>query len=68
MTTTSGAQRREILFEFAYQGSVVRVSAIDPYTNTEVSMVGDPRLTEASLKAAALRKLKYVLRRDGKLP
>lgn len=57
----------EVLFEFAYQGNVVRVSAIEPRTNTEVSMVGDPRLTQEALKTAALRKLIYVLRRDGLL-
>jgi len=60
-------QLSEVLFEFAYQGNVVRVSAIDPRTNTEVRMVGDPRLTRESLKAAALRKLIYVLQRDGKM-
>ncbi|WP_299442041.1 hypothetical protein [uncultured Rhodospira sp.] len=58
---------REILFELYYDGPYVRVSAIDPDTNTEVSLVGDARLTEASLKAAAKRKLEYVMRRDGKL-
>jgi hypothetical protein len=58
---------REILFEMIYDGAYVRVSAIDARTNTEVQMVGDARLSEASLKAAAARKLEYVLRRDGKL-
>jgi hypothetical protein len=57
----------EVLFEFVYKGNVVRVSAIDPRTNTEVRMVGDPRLTDEALKAAAMRKLAYVMRRDGKL-
>lgn len=58
---------REILFEMIYDGPYVRVSAIDPRTNTEVQMVGDARLSVDSLKAAAARKLEYVLRRDGKL-
>ncbi|MQX35044.1 DUF6898 family protein [Roseospira navarrensis] len=56
-----------VLFEFVYQGAFVRVSAIDPQTNTEVRMVGDPNLSRESLKAAALRKLIWVMRRDGKL-
>lgn len=59
---------REILFEFLYDGPYVRVSAIDPDTNTEVSLVADARLPEASLKANARRKLLYVLRRDKKIP
>ncbi|MBB4285052.1 DUF6898 family protein [Roseospira goensis] len=58
---------REILFELVYEGAYVRVSAIDPATNTEVRLVGDARLPESTLKANARRKLEYVLRRDGKL-
>ncbi len=58
---------REILFEMVFDGPYVRISAIDPRTNTEVRTVGDARLPEATLKNAARRKLEYVLRRDGKL-
>lgn len=58
---------REVLFEMLYDGPYVRVSAIDPVTNTEVRLVGDARLSEYTLRAAARRKLIYVLERDGKL-
>jgi hypothetical protein len=56
----------EVLFEFRRVGNVVKVSAIDPNTNTEVSIVGAPAAGEHALKMAALRKLQYVLSRDGK--
>ncbi|MBB4264826.1 DUF6898 family protein [Roseospira visakhapatnamensis] len=64
MSRQRGQPSREVLFELLYDRSVVRVSAIDPATNTEVRMVGDPRLPEITLKRAALRKLQYVLNRD----
>ena len=39
----------------------MKVSAIDPITNTEVSIVGSPRADKTALKAAALNKLRYVI-------
>ena len=52
---------REVLFEFYRDGNVVRVSAIDADTNTEIVMVGAARYTEDMLKRMAIRKLKYVM-------
>ena len=52
---------REVLFEFHRVGSVVKVSAIDPVTAIEVSIVGDPRHGKEILKRTAIRKLKYVI-------
>jgi hypothetical protein len=53
---------REVLFEFHHVGgNSVRVSAIDPVTNTEVIIVGDKRFSEKMLMNQAMRKLKYVL-------
>lgn len=54
---------REILFEFLPMGNSVRVSALDPLTNTEVTIIGDARETQATLERVALRKLMYVLRK-----
>jgi len=56
----------EVLFEFRKIGNAVKVSAIDPVTNTEVSIVGPATAGEYTLKMAALRKLQYVLGRDDK--
>jgi hypothetical protein len=55
----------EVLFEFHQIGNVVKVSAIDPVSNTEVSIVGSPAAGEHALKMAAIRKLQYVLGRDS---
>lgn len=49
------------LVEFQRVGAYVKVSAIDPKTNTEVSMVGDPRASESDLARVAVRKLEMVL-------
>jgi hypothetical protein len=53
----------EILFEMQYIGRVVRVTAIDPATGTEVISVGDAERSVAALKRLAARKLMYVLKR-----
>ncbi|SDG91461.1 DUF6898 family protein [Roseospirillum parvum] len=56
---------RQVLFEFVYQGAYVKVSAIDPETGTEVSIVGDPTRGREALKWVAANKLAYVLKRGG---
>ncbi len=57
------AKLGEVIFEFRRVGNVVKVSAIDPLSNTEVSIVGAPQAGERVLKAVALRKLEFVLAR-----
>ena len=52
---------REIIFEFVQHGSSVKVTAMDPETLVEVSIVGPASAGQAVLKANALAKLKYVL-------
>ena len=56
--------RLEVLFEFKQVGDYVKVSAVDPLTNTEVAIVGSARASKEALQASALRKLRYVLARD----
>ena len=58
--------REDVIFEFHQVGAYVKVSAMDPASLTEVSVVGDPRAGERALKETALRKLDYVLRRAKK--
>ena len=53
--------QREVILEFHQVGSYIKVSAVDPVTLTEVSIVGDPTVGEAQLKRQARRKLEYVL-------
>ncbi|MGF1611638.1 MAG: hypothetical protein ACFCUQ_19710 [Kiloniellales bacterium] len=57
--------QREVILEFHQVGAYVKVSAVDPVTLTEVSIVGDPAAGEAALTQAAIRKLDYVLRRKA---
>ena len=56
-----GVQLREVLFEFRRVGKFLKVTAIDPDTNIEVSMVGNPRYGQEMLKRIATRKLVYVI-------
>ena len=51
----------EVLFEIFVMGNAVKVSAVHVETNTEVSLIGAPGMTEFTLKANAVRKLRSVL-------
>ena len=62
----AGIQGHEVLIEFHQVGNAVKVSAIDPETLVEVSIVGAPGHGRSALEAAAIRKLEYVLeKRQG---
>lgn len=54
-----------VLLEYRAVGAYVKVSAIDPVTRTEVSIVGDRSRSEAALARIAVKKLKYVLAKRG---
>ena len=51
----------EYLIEFRRVGNSVKVSAIDPLTTQEVSIVGPANVGQEELSRVAVRKLKYVL-------
>ena len=55
----------EVIFEFRQIGRQVRVVAVDPATNTEITMVGDPGAGKETLKRLAIRKLRYVIARNA---
>ena len=55
----------EVLFEVRVLGNAVKVSALDPVSNTEVCVMGSAHASPYSLKMNALRKLKSVLRRKA---
>ena len=63
-----GNQLSEVLFEFRRVGNVVRVSAIDPATGTEVITVAAPGYSEHMIKRIAARKLAYVIAKKKKHP
>lgn len=54
---------REVLIEIMQVGNAVKVSAVDPGTGVEVSIVGSPSAGEEALKRNAVNKLNWVLRR-----
>ena len=57
----SGA--REAIVEFHRMGRQVKVSALDPVSLTEVSIIAPAGLGERLMTANALRKLDYVMSR-----
>lgn len=59
----SGPADGDIYFEFRRVGASVKVTAIDPKTGKEVSMVGPAAAGERALAEAAAKKLRYVLSR-----
>ncbi len=54
---------REVIFEFLQVGNSLKVTALDAESLVEVSIVGPPTAPRSHLRATALRKLRYVLRR-----
>ncbi|RAU22506.1 hypothetical protein CU669_07375 [Paramagnetospirillum kuznetsovii] len=55
----------EVLFEFRQIGNSVKVTAFHCDSLTEISVVGPVSAGETRLKQLALRKLDYVLAKNG---
>ena len=55
----------EFYVEFVSIGINLKVTAIDPESGTEVSMIGAPQLSRDALAKLAVRKLKYVLAKEA---
>ena len=58
-------QGREVIIEFHPVGHVVKVSAMDTQTLTEVSIQGPASSPQEILKRNALKRLEYVLKKKG---
>jgi hypothetical protein len=56
---------REVLIEMVRVGNAVKVTAVDPETLVEVSIVGSPAQGEEVLRRNAINKLNYMLRKRG---
>jgi uncharacterized protein DUF6898 len=56
--------RHEVYFEFVAIGKVVKVTAIDSQTGTEVSAMGPVSASQADLQQLALQKLKARIKRE----
>ncbi len=61
MSEQPAVELREVLYEFHQVGNSVRVAAIDPYTRTEVTIVGPANAGAETLQSTARRKLAYVI-------
>lgn len=56
---------REVIIEYVTIGQIVRVSAMDAQSLTEVITQGPVGTPEAILKRNAVKRLEYVLRKKG---
>ncbi|HVY97961.1 MAG TPA: hypothetical protein VHA35_00570 [Dongiaceae bacterium] len=59
------SEQQGYIIEFHRVGNAVKVSAIDPATLTEVSIVGAPGVGDAELSRLVVRKLEYVIAKRG---
>lgn len=53
------------LIEYIPRGRYIKVSAIDPRTGTEVSIVGDKKASQKELNRVVIQKLEYVLKQSS---
>ena len=54
---------KEVILEFIVHGSYVKVSAVDPVSGTEVSIVGDRKAEQSYLESVATKKLAMVMKK-----
>lgn len=64
MSQATGSSDWEAIIEYRRVGAALQVIAVDPETGLEVSMVGDPRLSQQELARIAVQKLRYVLNKQ----
>jgi hypothetical protein len=65
MRKTNALAGREILLEFIPLGAYVKVVAIDVDSMTEIAIQGPKNAMQSVLKNNALRRMEYVLRKNG---
>ncbi len=58
-------QGREVIIEYFPVGKLVKVSAMDTQSLTEVSIQGPASAGEEMLKRNALKRLEYVMKKKG---
>ncbi len=61
----SSLENREVIIEFHVIGKIVKVSAMDASSLTEISIQGPSATPEEILKRNALKRLEYVLKKKG---
>ncbi len=58
-------RNREVIIELIPVGQIMRVTAMDTASLTEIIISGPVTASSAVLKANALKRLEYVLRKKG---
>lgn len=53
--------RNNYIIEFITQGRYVKVTAVDPVSGLEATIVGDPRQGRELLTQTAVKKLEFLL-------
>ena len=53
----------EVLFEYVRNGNFVKVTAVEPETKVEASVVVPAGLSQEQMQIQALQKLRYVLKK-----
>ncbi len=61
----SAEDKEGFIVETTRIGNAIKVTAIDPVSMREVSIVGSPKASPKELSSLAIRKLKYVMERDA---
>ena len=56
------------IIEFHQVGNAVKVTAMDPVTLTEVTIIGAPSAGDTELTRLVVRKLEYMLAKRGTNP
>jgi len=65
MIHNDALKNREIIIEFHPVGNLVKVSAMDIKSLTEISIQGPKSAGETALQQNALKRLEYVLKKKG---
>jgi hypothetical protein len=65
MKPANPLDNREILFEFVPIGPYMKVTAFDVKTLTEASIQGPKNAPQSLLQNNALKRLEYVMRKNG---
>ena len=65
MQIPQSLQNREVIIEFFPIGQLVKVTAMDVGSLTEISIQGPKSAGEETLKLNAMRRLEYVLKKKA---
>lgn len=65
MNISDSIKKREVIIEYFPIGQLVKVTAMDVKTLTEISIQGPKSAGEETLKLNALKRLEYVLKKKG---